>query len=139
MNENEEINPQAELHQTAPDDDPQIFNLRIFRWFTISLVGMIVFVLVFGALLTGFLSPGSSIVITPAPTLLPPEPRLEIYPAQNFPGLHATQQAGLNSYGWVDRQKGIVHIPVEQAMELIANSNLPVVTGTPVAVTPFAP
>ena len=33
--------------------------------------------------------------------------------------LHAHEQQALNSYGWVDRQKGIVHIPIDQAMELM--------------------
>ena len=33
--------------------------------------------------------------------------------------LHAHEQQVLNSYGWVDRQKGIVHIPIDQAMELM--------------------
>lgn len=139
MNGKEEMKLTSEWQGTPRDDDPQIFNLRTLLWFLISMVGMIVFILFAGALLSSSLLSGNSVVITPAATLLPPEPRLEIYPAQNFPALHATQEAGLNSYGWVDRQNGIVHIPVERAMELIAASNLPVAGGTPVAVTPFVP
>ena len=121
------------------DDDPRIFNLRTFGYFAIFMVGLIGFVLVAGALLSGFFLPGNSIVITPAPTLLPPAPRLESNPGQIFPVLHATQEAELNSYGWVDQQRGVVHIPIERAMEIIAQSNLPVASGTPVAVTPSAP
>ncbi len=128
-----------EAKPSVEDDDPKIFNLHTFGYFAVFLVGLIGFVLVAGALLAGSLSPDKSIVITPAPTLLPPAPRLETYPGENFPALHATQEAELNSYGWVDRQKGVVHIPIEQAMKLIAQSNLPVVTGTPVAITPLAP
>ena len=124
---------------SVEDDDPRIFNLRTFGYFAIFLVGLIAFVLLAGALLSGFLLPGNSIVITPAPTLLPPAPRLETNPGEIFPALHATQEAELNSYGWVDHQKGIVHIPIERAMELLAQSNLPVASGTPVAVTPSAP
>ena len=33
--------------------------------------------------------------------------------------LHAHEQQVLTSYGWVDQQKGIVHIPIDQAMELM--------------------
>jgi hypothetical protein len=127
------------LEPLIVDDDPQIFNLRTFGYFAVFLVGLIVFVLLAGALLSGSLLPGNSIVIVPAPTLLPPAPRLETHPGEIFPELHATQEAELNSYGWVDRQKGDVHIPIERAMEMIAQSNLPVVSGTPVAVTPAAP
>jgi hypothetical protein len=41
-----------------------------------------------------------------------------------LPGPSAAPQAGSKqpnqNYGWVDRNAGIVHIPVEQAMELTA-------------------
>ena len=136
---NGESEPCAQSQPTVADDDPQIFNLRTFGYFGVFLVGLIAFVLAAGALLSGFFLPGRSVIITPVPTLLPPGPRLESYPGEEFPALHATQEAGLNSYGWVDRKKGIVHIPIEKAMEVIAKSNLPVATGTPVAATPFAP
>ena len=132
-------NQQADLRPTPADDDPQIFNLRNFGWFTGILVGMIAFILIAGALLSGFFLTGGSIVTTPAPTLLPPEPRLQANPAQDFQALHATQEAELNIYGWIDRENGVVHIPIDRAMELIAHSNLPVVQGTPVSVTPQAP
>lgn len=46
------------------------------------------------------------------------------------------EQARLNSYGWVDKQAGVVRIPISQAMILVADSNLPV--GEPTATpTPF--
>src|ERR1041385_3471975 len=99
-----------EQRPSVEDDDPHIFNLRTFGYFAIFMVGLIGFVLLAGALLSGFYLPGDSIVITPAATLLPPAPRLESSSAQEFPSLHATQEAELNSYGWIDRQKGVVHI-----------------------------
>jgi len=34
--------------------------------------------------------------------------------------LRAQEAAQLNSYGWVDQQKGVVHIPIDRAMELMA-------------------
>ena len=123
----------------AIDDDPRIFNLHTFGYFAGFVVGLVALVLVLGVLLSGFYLPGRSIIITPAPTLLPPAPRLESYPGEEFPALHATQEAELNSYGWVVRSKGVVHIPIDRAMEMIAKSNLPVATGTPVAATPFVP
>ncbi len=136
---NEEEKQQARHEAAAPDDEPRIFNLRNFGWFAGFLVGMIAFILIAGALLSGFFVRGQSIVITPAPTLLPPAPRLQTIPGEDFRTFQATQQAELNSYGWVDRKKGVVRIPIDRAMEIIAQSNLPVATGTPVAVTPPAP
>jgi hypothetical protein len=36
----------------------------------------------------------------------------------------------LNSYGWVDRSRGIARIPIERAMDLIAARHLPVATNS---------
>lgn len=116
----------------APDDEPKIFNLPNFGRFAAFLLGMIGFVLIVGALLSGFFLPGRSFIVTPAPTLLPPEPRLQVNAQGDFQAFHATQEAELNSYGWVDRQKGVVHIPIERAMQLLIQSNPPVVTEIPV-------
>jgi len=35
--------------------------------------------------------------------------------------LHAHEQEVTTTYGWVDAEAGIVHIPVERAMELTVN------------------
>jgi hypothetical protein len=37
----------------------------------------------------------------------------------------AERAARLNGYGWVDRTKGIAHIPIEKAMDEIAGGALP--------------
>ena len=39
--------------------------------------------------------------------------------------LHATENAVLTTYGWVDRQKGLVRIPIDRAMELLLQRGLP--------------
>jgi hypothetical protein len=39
--------------------------------------------------------------------------------------MRAAEQAALNSYGWVDKDAGIVRIPVERAMEILAKKGLP--------------
>jgi hypothetical protein len=36
------------------------------------------------------------------------------------------QEKQLNSYGWVDQKAGVAHIPIDQAMRLIAERGLPV-------------
>jgi hypothetical protein len=40
----------------------------------------------------------------------------------------AEQLEQLNSYGWVDQANGIAHIPVETAMDLLAEQGLPTQT-----------
>jgi hypothetical protein len=36
------------------------------------------------------------------------------------------QETQLNSYGWVDEKAGVAHIPIERAMELLAQRGVPV-------------
>lgn len=56
---------------------------------------------------------------------IPPEPRLQVLPAQDLKRLIADEQNILHSYGWVNQQSGIVRIPIERAMQLIAERGLP--------------
>lgn len=46
-------------------------------------------------------------------------PQLQIAPAQDLQVLIQAKEAILTSYGWVDREAGIVRIPIERAMDLL--------------------
>src|SRR5262249_58533171 len=61
--------------------------------------------------------------------LVPPEPRLQVSPAQDLREMRASEDARLNTYGWADQTAGVVHIPVEQAMQILAQRGLPVDPG----------
>jgi hypothetical protein len=50
----------------------------------------------------------------------PPEPRLQAHPRRDLEALRAEEDALLGAYGWVDREAGTVRIPIERAMELLA-------------------
>ena len=56
---------------------------------------------------------------------LPPEPRLQIDPRDDLSNMRQAEEQVLNSYGWVDRNGGIVRIPIDQAMKLIVERGLP--------------
>ena len=49
----------------------------------------------------------------------PPDPQLQISPRLDLQKFHAAEQNLLSSYDWVDRQQGIVRIPVTEAMKLV--------------------
>jgi hypothetical protein len=57
-------------------------------------------------------------------------PRLQVSPPADLQAFRAREEGELNSYGWVDKSAGIVHIPIEWAIELIVENGLPVRTGT---------
>jgi hypothetical protein len=56
----------------------------------------------------------------------PPEPRLQTRPAADIEKMRITERQILESYAWIDEKGGIVRIPVERAMDLIAQRGLPV-------------
>jgi hypothetical protein len=52
-------------------------------------------------------------------------PRLEDEPGRELKALRREEEARLSSYGWVDREKGVVHIPIDSAIEILAKRGLP--------------
>ncbi len=54
---------------------------------------------------------------------------------QDVADMHAREDLLLSNYSWIDQSKGTVRIPIEQAMQLIAQRGLP----TAPAVNPQAP
>jgi hypothetical protein len=64
-----------------------------------------------------------------APSLAPltrfPGPHLQVQPRMDLQGLRAIEDAQLTNYGWADRERGVVRIPIERAMELLAERGLP--------------
>jgi len=56
---------------------------------------------------------------------LPPEPRLQTNPRQDLRDLRAREDQTLTTYGWVDKNAGIVRIPIERAMSLTVERGLP--------------
>ena len=56
---------------------------------------------------------------------LPPEPRLQTNPRQDLIDMRAKENVTLYSYGWVDRNAGIVRIPIDEAIRLTLQRGLP--------------
>jgi hypothetical protein len=56
---------------------------------------------------------------------IPPEPRLQTNPRQDLADLRQQEQTILESYGWVDKNAGVVRIPIDAAMKLTLQRGLP--------------
>ena len=54
-----------------------------------------------------------------------PEPRLQSNPAADMARQVSKEDAIYEQYGWVDRKKGIVRIPISRAMTLLEQKGLP--------------
>ena len=81
----------------------------------------------------------ASRVNPPGTQRLPPMPRLQgapgsvRLPEDDLKKFREEQETAVDSYGWVDRQAGVVRIPIEEAKRLILERGMPVVSATPVA------
>jgi hypothetical protein len=47
-------------------------------------------------------------------------PELQVTPRADLQAVRAAEQSQLSGYGWVDRNTGVVRLPIERAMQLIA-------------------
>ena len=56
--------------------------------------------------------------MTPPAAFAPP--RLQSDPAGELRDYQAAQRARLSGYAWADRERGLVRIPIERAMAMIA-------------------
>lgn len=55
----------------------------------------------------------------------PPEPRLQEVPFDDLRALRRDEERLLTRYGFVDRQAGLVHVPIEDAMRLFVERGAP--------------
>jgi hypothetical protein len=58
------------------------------------------------------------------PDTLPPQPRLQVYPVRHWKDFQGAERERLSTYGWMDRSTGAVHVPIDRAMDLIAERGL---------------
>ena len=56
---------------------------------------------------------------------LPAAPQLQAMPENEMYEFRLKENADLHSYGWVDKDAGIVHIPIEDGMRLMLERGLP--------------
>jgi hypothetical protein len=61
---------------------------------------------------------------------VPPSPRIQPDPRVDLRNYAESQEKLLNTYGWIDRQNGIVRLPIDRAMELLLERGLPTRSGS---------
>ena len=140
----------AELHpphaQAAHDaaDNPEVHHeqsdvsIRGILGFGAALMAGTVVVFVLMRLLLSFFEAREARQVPPMYPLavtqekrLPPEPRLQTDPRGDLAELRAREDAALHSYGWVDKNAGVVRIPIDAAIKLTLERGLPARTEQP--------
>jgi hypothetical protein len=59
------------------------------------------------------------------PVKLFPQPQLQRTPVLDLKAVRAEEDKLLTGYAWVDPQKGLVRIPIDQAIEVLAKRGMP--------------
>ena len=144
------VNP--ETHHEKSD-----VNVRALIWFVVI---FIVFAIVthlvlwlmfkyFATLARGATNAPLTAVARPADAAIPQEPRLQPFPDRDTTGavrapyqhtpevdmelMRAREEQALNNPGWVDRQKGVVRLPIEVAKQIALQRIASTPRGAPAA------
>jgi hypothetical protein len=102
-------------------------------------IGLVIITLLSVGLLVGvfqfFQSREDRVAKAIEPAKVFPSPRLLVDEPKTLTQYRADEDKVVNGYGWVDQSKGVVRIPVDQAMDLLVKRGLPVrqQTATPVS------
>ena len=89
----------------------------------LALLGVLLFLIV-APLVLMRAYPGALSDVRRGPSVEPPAPRLQISPPQDLADFQAEEQQRLDGYYWIDKQRGIVHIPIDRAMKKIAEQGI---------------
>ena len=129
--------PHAADAVSGPADNPEVHheesdvNILAIFGFGSGLMAVAVVVLLVIYVLFGFFD-GRERATIPAEYPLaaqadkvPPEPRLQEHPREDLSELRAREDEILSSYGWVDKNAGVVRIPIDAAMKLTLERGLP--------------
>lgn len=101
------------------------------RWVAAAWVGLVLFIILTGAGVFGYMHLHKELAVRPPSTAIertqvtPPEPRLVVHPDEPASTLNGGAEKELGSYGWIDRSRGIAHIPIEEAMQLLVRRGWP--------------
>lgn len=105
-------------------------SVRVIIWFAMGLVisGIAIHFIVSGLYKlfeAQHPSPDAPSRIELHPQMIAPQPQLQPDPQVDLAQYDAREQKQLHSYGWIDRNAWIAHIPIERAIDLIAQRGLP--------------
>jgi hypothetical protein len=128
----EHLENPANLEHPAHHEESDV-NIRAILGFGVALVVVAAVVHLLIYVLFGYFTsrenakvPSEYPLAAAAGDRVPPEPRLQINPRQDLADLRAKEDELLGSYGWVDRNAGVVRIPIDAAMKLTLERGLPV-------------
>lgn len=123
--------PSSHSHDTPGHEKRDV----VFRPIVLALLGMTLAIVLVFVLMRSTLvglggrearnSPQANPLAASIGRKAPPEPRLQTDPVRDLAVMREGEERLLHSYGWADKQRGIVRLPIERAMELLVSRCLP--------------
>lgn len=102
------------------------------RWVGVAAAGLAITMVALAALMAGYVSlfdsrqaGGAGRTAIERTDLTPPKPRLEADPEGDARAINQSADRRLSEFGWTDREGGIAHIPIENAMRLLSQRGWP--------------
>ena len=118
----DEHNPQLQLgHETT---DINVWAVGKFG-FALAGITVVSLLLLFGLMRYFQSQEEHDVVKTVEPAKMFPTPQLQTTPIPDLKTFHAEEEKTLNTYGWVDQKKGVVRIPIDRAIDVLAQRGLP--------------
>jgi hypothetical protein len=117
----------SHLHGNPAGHEASDVNVWAVGKFALALIFIILVSLVLLVGLFKLFQAGEETSQVPAiePAKVFPEPQLQKTPELDLEVLRAEEDKLLKGYAWVDPQKGLVRIPIDQAIDLLAKRGLP--------------
>jgi hypothetical protein len=94
-------------------------DVRVVSWVGVGLMAM---VFVSGLIVAMMMNIMGTPDYRSPPRLPVPVPHLQDRPLADIAALRREKQAMLQGYGWIDRERGVVHIPIGLAMDKLATT-----------------
>jgi hypothetical protein len=109
--------------RTNPRTDFERSDMNVAAVALIAIVTLL-YVCLAPLILTG-IYPGALSDVGRVLQIKPPAPVLQLDPQADLQDFRAKEKTQLESYGWIDRSRGVAHIPIDEAMRDVAARGIP--------------
>jgi hypothetical protein len=90
----------------------------------LAVATLVVLLLVVGIFRYFYDTNGTAEATRLAQPVVPPEPRIEVAPYEQLQQLRAKEDHVLSTYAFVDKSSGTVRVPIDKAIDLLANKGV---------------